>query len=216
MTQHATLAPPHRSPAAAPPARLRVAIADDEAEMRDYLREVLPRLGHQVVAEAATGRELVEGCRTTTPDLVITDIRMSDVDGIDAAALVNQQKPTPVVLVSAHHDADLLGRASEDYIMGYLVKPVKEADLKTAIAIAILRYQHYRAVAQEAATVRQALEDRKVIERAKGAIMRRLRVDEEDAFCRLRKMASDQNRKLVDMSRDIMGAEEVFRHLERT
>src|SRR5207244_6800571 len=80
---------------------LRIAVADDEPDMRDYFKKSLPRLGHQVVAVAQTGRELVELCRATTPDLVITDIRMPELDGIDAAAQLYRERPIPVILVSA-------------------------------------------------------------------------------------------------------------------
>ncbi len=195
---------------------LRIAVADDERDMREYLEEVLPRLGHRVVAVARTGRELVEKVAATDVDLIITDIKMPDMDGIETSTLVNRDKQVPVILVSAHHDAELLVRAGADHIMAYLVKPVKEADLKTAISMATLRFQHFLTVVREAASLRQALEDRKVIERAKGIAMKRLRVDEEEAFRRLRKIASDQNRKLVEVAQAIVAAEDVLRHLEKT
>ena len=196
-------------------AALRIAVADDEPDIRDYLREALPRLGHEVVAVADNGRQLAELCYQTRPDLVITDIRMPDMDGIEMSIAINREKQTPVILISAHHDAEQLTRVGADHIMGYLVKPVTEADLKTAITVAMLRFQHFTALLKEASDLRQALEDRKAIERAKGIIMKRLRVDEEEAFRRLRKMASDQNRKLVDVSRNVASAEEVFHLLDR-
>jgi response regulator NasT len=194
---------------------LRIAVADDERDMREYLHEVLPRLGHEVVVEAENGRQLAEEIKRTDPDLVITDIKMPDMDGIEVSTAVNREKQVPVILVSAHHDAELLVRAGADHIMGYLVKPVKEADLKTAITVAMLRFRHFLALAKEAADLRQALEDRKLIERAKGIIMKRLRVDEEEAFRRLRKLASDRNRRLVEVAHRIVSAEEVFHELDR-
>jgi response regulator NasT len=195
---------------------LRIAVADDEPEMREYLQEALPRLGHQVVAVGETGRQLVDRCAAARPDLVITDIKMPDMDGIETSIAVNRDRQTPVILVSAHHDAEIMTRLAADHIMGYLVKPVSEADLKTAIAVAMLRFRHFQALAKEAQDLRQALEDRKVIERAKGALMKRLRVDEEEAFRRLRSFASEQNVKLVEVGRRILAAEEVFSHLDRT
>src|SRR5262245_32372554 len=104
-------------------ASLRVVFADDEPDMRAYFRKLLPRLGHQVVGEARTGRELVELCKHHQPDLVITDIKMPDMDGIDAASQIYQDRPVPVILVSAFHDAELIARAEADHILGYLVKP---------------------------------------------------------------------------------------------
>jgi response regulator NasT len=199
-------------PAATEP--LRVAVAEDDPEALLYLQEVLSRLGHQVVA-AQTGRQLVELCRAASPDLVIADIRMPDLDGIDAAEAVNRDRPVPVILLSAHHEEDILSRLGSTQVMGYLVKPVQEADIKTAIAVAMLRYRHFQALAKEAADLRQALEDRKVIERAKGALMKRLRVDEEEAFRRLRSFAAGQNLKLVEAGRRILAAEEVFSQVDR-
>jgi response regulator NasT len=161
--------------------RLRIAVAEDEPNMREYLRELLPRLGHEV-ALAGGGRQLVELCRAAPPDLVITDIRMEEMDGLEAVSAINQERPVPVILLSAHNDAELRQRAAEDYVLAYRVKPVKQADLETAIDLAMCRFRHFQALRQEATDLRQALEDRKVIERAKGVIMRRLRVDEEEGF----------------------------------
>ncbi len=151
---------------------LRIAVADDEPDMRDYFRKILPRLGHQVVSAAATGRELLEQCREAKPDLVITDIKMPDMDGIDAAVQMYRERPVPVVLVSAFHDAELIARAEADHILGYLVKPIKQSDLEPTIALAMRRFEQFEALRREAADLRQALEDRKVIERAKGLLMK--------------------------------------------
>ena len=120
---------------------LRIAIADDEQDMWDYFQQVLPRLGHTVVAVAQNGRELVDLCRTKNPDLVITDIKMPEMDGIDAAIRIYQDKPVPVILVSAFNDAALIERAESGHIMGYLVKPIKQADLAPTIAIAVHRFE---------------------------------------------------------------------------
>ena len=99
--------------------RLRIAVADDEPDMRDYFARILPRLGHEVVAVAASGAELVELYRKTRPDLVITDIKMPDLDGIAAAEQLYRERPVPVILVSAYHDAGLIARAEADHILGY-------------------------------------------------------------------------------------------------
>jgi response regulator NasT len=119
---------------------LRIAVADDEPDMRDYFKKCLERLGHTVVAVAATGRELVEQCRATAPDLVISDIKMPELDGIDAAAQIVEERAVPVILVSAYHDPGLLARAHSGHVLGYLVKPLKQADLKAAIASAMQRF----------------------------------------------------------------------------
>jgi response regulator NasT len=95
---------------------LRIAVADDEPDMRDYFKKSLSRLGHQVVAVAQNGRELVEQCRAVRPDLVITDIKMPDMDGIDAATQIDRDGPIPVILVSAFHEPELIARAEADHI----------------------------------------------------------------------------------------------------
>src|SRR5262245_28371173 len=124
-------------------AALRIAVADDEYSMREYLRETLQVLGHEVVAVAETGRELLQLCRHLRPDLVITDISMPDVDGLDAAAAIYVTESIPVIVVSAYHDSGLLERAQKDHILAYLVKPIKRADLETAIAIAVRRFEQF-------------------------------------------------------------------------
>jgi response regulator NasT len=189
---------------------LRIAIADDETDMREYFQKILPVLGHTVVSAAGTGKELVEHCRQHQPDLVITDIKMPDMDGIDAAIEIYRQHAIPVILVSAYHDPKLIERAEADHILAYLVKPIKQADLEPAIGLAMRRFAQFQSLRKEAADLRQALADRKVIERAKGILMKRASLDEHDAFRRLQKLASEKNRKLVDIATLIVTADEAL------
>jgi response regulator NasT len=194
---------------------LRIAVGEDERDTREYLQDLLQRLGHRVVT-AGSGRQLVEQCRLLHPDLIITDIKMPDLDGIDAAVQVNADKPVPVILVSGYHDAGLLERAGADHIMAHLIKPVCQGDVEAAIALAMRRFEQFQAVRREVADLRQALEDRKVIERAKGIVMRRLSLNEDEAYRRLRKLGNDHNLKLVDVARTILQADEVFETLGST
>jgi response regulator NasT len=161
-----------------------------------------------VVVAAGTGEELVAGCLSARPDLVITDIKMPDMDGIEAAVRLYQEMPVPVILVSAYHNADLIRRAEADHIMAYLVKPVKQADLEPAIALTTRRFEQFQELRKEAADLRQALEDRKLIERAKGILMKWSSLDEAEAFRRLQKTASDKNLKLAEVARMLLVAEE--------
>lgn len=193
---------------------LRIAVADDEPLMRKYLNETLTVLGHQVVSTAQTGAELVEQCLSLNPDLVITDVRMPDMDGLDAAAAIYAKDLVPIIVVSAYHDPDLIERAEKNHVIAYLVKPIKEENLGPAIAIAMRRFQEFQATRKEANDLRQALEDRKMIERAKGILMKRTGLDEPAAFRRLQKLASDKNRKLVDVAQSIVTAEEAFLKVE--
>lgn len=122
-------------------ASLRIVVADDEPDMREYLQKLLPRLGHQVVGAADDGRTLIELCRTQRPDLVVTDIKMPNVDGIDAAEQIYRERPVPILLVSAYHDAELIARAEADHVLGYLVKPINPAELGLAIVQAVHRFE---------------------------------------------------------------------------
>jgi two-component system, response regulator PdtaR len=179
---------------------LRIVVADDEMDVRDYYRKILPRLGHTVVASAENGEELIAHCRFYRPDLVITDIKMPGMDGIDAAMIIYDEMPIPVILVSAYSDAKLIERAEADHIMGYLVKPIKQSDLEPAIGLAMRRFEQFEALRREASDLRHALEDRKIIERAKGILMTEMGLSEPEAFRRLQKTASAKNLKLIEVA----------------
>ncbi|RPI91246.1 MAG: response regulator [Planctomycetaceae bacterium] len=189
---------------------LKIAVADDEIDMREYLQKILPVLGHMVVSTAATGKELLDNCHRHPPDLVITDIKMPEMDGIEAAVELYKIHPVPVILVSAYHDRELIERAEADHVMAYLVKPIKQADLEPAIALAMHRFSQFQALRKETIDLRQALADRKVIERAKGILMTRANLNEPDSFRRLQKLASEKNKKLVEIATMIVTAEEAM------
>jgi AmiR/NasT family two-component response regulator len=196
---------------------LRIAIAEDERDMREFFQTILPLLGHQVIVAAETGKQLVERCRQARPDLVIADIRMPDMDGLEAARIICQEEPLPVILVTAHHDAQAIMRVETETecILACLIKPIKPDDLEPAIALAMRRFQQFQALRREATDLRRALEDRKLIERAKGIVMKRLDIEEDIAYRRLRKLASDKNWKLAELGQKIVAADEVFQALER-
>jgi response regulator NasT len=119
----------------------RVAVADDESDIREYFRKVLPLLGYEVVAAARDGRELVEQCRAVRPDLVISDVKMPDLDGIEATAQICRETPVPVILVSACPDLEPAGSTETAHVLGYLVKPIRQADLRAMIASALQRFE---------------------------------------------------------------------------
>ena len=195
--------------------RLRIVVADDERDMRDYFKDVLARLGHEVAGCAASGKELVKLCASCHPDLVIADLRMPDMNGVEASLALNRDKPTPIIIVSAYQDAELLARCGGDHVMAYLVKPVRELDLRMAITLTMLRFESLLALYAETTDLKQALEDRKVVERAKGILTKRLRIDEPEAFRRLQKLSSARNHKLIDVARSVLTAEEIYAALEK-
>lgn len=192
---------------------MRVAVADDDSEMLDYYRATLLVLGHELTIAAKSGEELLAACRDNPPDLAILDIKLPGIDGIETANELSRTCPVPVVLVSAYHDPELIERAVADHVLAYLIKPISRDDLPPAIAIASRRFQEFQHIRQEAADLRQTLEDRKMIEKAKGLVMQRLQLSEADAFRRLQKQASSQNLKLVELARRILDAEATLESL---
>lgn len=190
---------------------LRISVADDEQDMRDFFERMLTRLGHVVVSVAENGRQLVEHCQEVRPDLIITDIKMPDMDGIEASLQIFRQRPTPVILVSAYHDPQLIERAENNHVMAYLVKPIGQADLEPAIAVAVHRFNEMQSLRKEASDLRQSLADRKVIEQAKGLLMDVAKVTEKDAFRRLQELAADKNQKLIEAAQSVVGLEKALR-----
>jgi response regulator NasT len=190
---------------------LRISVADDELDMRDFFERMLKRLGHQVVSVAENGRELVEHCHEQRPDLIITDIKMPDMDGIEAAQEICRERPVPIILISAFQDAALIERAEANSVLAYLVKPIGPDDLAPAIAIATRRFAELQALRKESADLRQALSDRRVIELAKGVLMKVAGLDEPTAFRRLQELAADKNQKLVDAAESVVAMQKALR-----
>jgi len=193
---------------------LRIIAADDELLIQEYYQQMLPALGHELVAVVETGWELIEQCRSLDPDLVIADIKMPDMDGIEAASRIYQQQPIPIILVSGFHDPELIARATQEHILAYLVKPVQKAALETQIAIAMRRFEEFQVLRMEAEHYRQTLQDRKLIDRAKGILMKRSNIDEHEAFQRLQVIAKEKNRKLVEVAELILAGDKAFNLLK--
>ena len=189
---------------------LRILIADDESIRLLSLRAQLAALGHRVVAEASTGEEAVALAVSTQPDLAILDIKMPLVDGIEAAERITQARPIPIILLTAYSEAQLVERAAQANISAYLMKPVSEEDLLPALTLALTRFKQFQALRREVVDLREALEARKVIEKAKGILMRRLDLTEEDAFRRLQRQSQEGNRKLAQVAEAIVLADQML------
>lgn len=189
---------------------LRILIADDESIRLMSLRAQLTALGHEVIAEAATGEEAVTLAAALRPDLAILDIKMPVTDGIEAAERITQTHPMPIILLTAYSEEQLVERAARANISAYLMKPVAEEDLLPALALALIRFQEFQTLRQEVADLREALEARKVIEKAKGILMRRLDLTEEEAFRRLQKRSQDVNRRLAEVAEAIVMADQML------
>jgi response regulator NasT len=189
---------------------MRIVAADDDPFYHDLYRKFIPEIGHEVLDVVASGRSLVERCTALKPDLVISDIKMEDMDGIDAAREICLSHPVPFILVSSYYDPELIERAQADYVLGYLIKPIRKADLETAIAIAMRRFEEFEILRMEADHYRQTLAHRKIIERAKGILMKRAGISETDAFGRLQTLAQEKHQKLVDIAQMILTTEQVL------
>jgi response regulator NasT len=190
---------------------LRIAIADDEPRMLQFLELALRESGHDVVVKAENGRVLVEKCNDMHPDLVITDIKMPDMDGLQAISEIRSITAIPVILVSAYDNPEYVDTALRNHVLAYLVKPIKKRDLDPAICLVMQRFREFEALQRQADDLRQALEDRKLVERAKGILMRRTGLSEQEAFRRLQDLASNKNIKMVEIARSIVTAEEAFK-----
>jgi two-component system, response regulator PdtaR len=175
---------------------MRILIAEDETIIRLDLRELLEKAGFDVCAEAKDGEEAVTLARTLEPDLALLDVKMPKLDGIDAARRILEERPIPIVMVTAYGEEELVSRAVEAGVFGYLVKPFRETDLLPAIATARARHDELAAVREEADSLSEALAARKAIERAKGLLMEREGLTEQDAFARLRKASQISGRPL--------------------
>jgi response regulator NasT len=183
---------------------LRVLIADDEAIRLMSLRRQLQALGMELVGEATTGREAVRLAEETRPDLAILDIKMPDGDGIAAARAITTTRPIPIILLTAYSDPPLIERAAAAGVFAYLVKPVGEEDLLPAVLTARARFKEFQELRKEVTTLTEALEARKMIERAKGILMDRLKISEAEAFRRMQIQSQRENRRLVEIARAIV------------
>ncbi|HEX4129957.1 MAG TPA: response regulator [Pirellulales bacterium] len=191
-------------------AGLRIVVADDDqAMLRTYIG-LLASLGHRVEATAQSGRELVDQCHALCPDLVISDYKMPDMDGLAAASMIYEQAPTPVIMVSGYSDAELIQQAQDNHVLVFVVKPLSVHSLTSAIDLAMQRYGEFRLVRQEAFDLRQTLNDRKLVEQAKAVLMRRASVDEREAFQRVARFAAEERQSLCQAAQMIVKVDRTF------
>ena len=185
---------------------LKIVIADDEAIIRMDLREMLEEAGHEVVGETANGRRAVAIVRDTRPDLVILDIKMPDMDGVEAARMIAADHLAPVLLLTAFDDAELIRRATEAGVLAYLVKPVSEKSLFPAMEIALSRWRETESLEKELAETRDSLETRKLLDRAKGILMQAHGISEEEAYRRMQRYSMEKRRTLKEVAAAVVRA----------
>jgi AmiR/NasT family two-component response regulator len=175
---------------------VRILVAEDETIIRLDLRALLEQAGFEVCAEARDGVEAVELARSEQPDLAVLDVKMPRLDGIEAARRILEERPIPIVMLTAYGQEELVSRAVEAGVFGYLVKPFREQDLLPAIHAARARHEELAALRGEVDSLSEALAARKVIERAKGLLMVKEGLSEQEAFERLRRASQISGRPL--------------------
>jgi response regulator NasT len=175
---------------------VRILVAEDETIIRLDLKEILERAGFEICAEARDGEEAVRLARAEKPDLAVLDVKMPRLDGIEAARRILAERPIPIVMLTAYGQDELVARAVEAGVFGYLVKPFRETDLLPAIQAATARHSELEALREEAESLAEALAARKVVERAKGLLMEREGLSEQDAFTRLQRASQVSGRPM--------------------
>ncbi|HUT20522.1 MAG TPA: response regulator [Anaerolineae bacterium] len=184
--------------------RTRVIVADDESLVRVDLREALTELGYLVVGEVGDGQSAVNMARELDPDVIVMDIKMPGMDGIEAARVLTQERIAPVVLLTAYSQKDLIERAKEAGVVGYLVKPFRETDLAPAIELALARFAEFRALQDEVGNLTEALETRKKVEKAKGILMDTQGMTEAEAFRKIQKMSMNTRKPMKEVAEAII------------
>lgn len=182
----------------------RVVVADDESIIRMDLREMLAALGYEVVGEAGGGVAAIALARSLRPDLVIMDVKMPDLDGISAARVLTEERIAPVLLLTAFSQAELVHRATEAGVVGYVVKPFRESELLPAIEVALARFREFRTLEQETTGLRETLETRKLVERAKGVLMQANGLSEPEAFKRIQRLSMNTRKSMREISEAIL------------
>ncbi len=188
---------------------LRIVIADDEPIIRLDLRKTLENMGHQVVGEAGDGAKAIEVARELKPDIIILDIKMPEMDGIEAAKVVTTESIAPVLLLTAYSQKDLVDRAKDAGVFAYLVKPFKEADLLPAMEIAISRYEEFVELENEVTDLENKLDTRKAVDRAKGILMDQYGLKEQEAFRRIQVQSMNTRKSMREIAEAIIIAHNV-------
>jgi response regulator NasT len=190
--------------------KLKVVLVEDDTNMRVFLRDILEgELGHEVVGEAATGTDMIRTVLAHEPDVVVFDIHLPHLDGLEALRQIYESKVIAAVAITGDRDQSLVFRAMEEHVLAYLVKPVEAHQLGPALQVARARFEELDSLTKENLSLRNTLESRKIIERAKGVLMKRYRWFEADAFRRLQRCAMNRRVSMVDLAKAILNGEEI-------
>lgn len=189
---------------------LKIIIADDSSINRLGIKTMLQMLGHTVIAEVENGQEAVEMAVLYNPDLLIMDINMPIMDGIEAIKRINKISFVPSIIISAYHDKELIQRATSEGVLYYLIKPIDEKNLSIAIDISMSKAKELEKLHTELKTTKEALNNRIYIEKAKGILMKRKSLTEPEAMKLLQKLSNQKNQKVVQVAKGVIDADELF------
>ena len=189
--------------------QLRILVVDDEAILRLDLSEMLAERGHDVVGEADNGADAVRLARELHPDLVLMDVKMPGMSGLEAAKLIGGEQLAPVLLLTAYSQRDVVEQAADSGVMAYLVKPIREEELTPALEVAMTRWESYRSLARELDKAKDDLETRKLLDRAKGVLMDQHGFSERDAFEAMQKLSMDRRLSLKAVAQAVLAAAEI-------
>ena len=189
---------------------LKVVIVEDDPTIRQFLRETLEKdPGYKIVGEASSGTEMVRTVLDLEPDVIVFDIHLPQQDGLAALREIYKERIIAAVAITADRDRELVRRATEEHVLAYLVKPVEAHHLAPALQVAWARFQELQGLTSENASLRQTLQNRKIIERAKGVLMKKYRWSEAEAFRRIQRGAMNRRVPMVDLAQAILSGDEI-------
>lgn len=186
--------------------KLKIVIADNESIIRMDLKEMLEEAGHEVVGESFNGAKAVELTRRLRPDLVIMDIKMPEMDGITASRIITDEKLAPVILLTAFSQKEIVAKAKDSGVLAYLVKPIKQSSLFPAIEIAMSRFEEIKQLESDLDNVKNSLEMRKILDRAKGILMDAYDLSESEAYRRIQKYSMVKRKTIKEVAESIIRA----------
>ena len=177
---------------------MRVLIVDDESLIRMDLRDIIESCGHEVVAEGTNGVEALALCKKHKPDIILMDVKMPELDGIEAARQIGFHHEAPVVLLTSYSQQDLIDKARESGVYGYLIKPVREEQLVPSLEMALGRYKSDAQLRENMAELEQSLEDRKIIQKGTGILMELYSISEAEAYNRIRTLSMNKQISIIE------------------
>lgn len=190
--------------------QMTVLVAEDNVSTRRVLCEHLEAMGYSVIASVSDGKEAVRLTLELAPSLLVMDIKMPNMSGLEAARIISRSRPLPIVIVTGYSSEELAAEAFDAGVFAYIVKPVSIKHLRPAITLALARYGEFVKLKDEVDDLKEAIESRKLIERAKGILMKRCNIGEEEAFKLLQAHSQKENKKMRELAATIVEASKLI------